>query len=85
MGYEPEKDETLSMQEVDISCPMSKSATKYKFVVSVMRYDGGAKKVDIKRLAYGAGKAGEYYKLGRLSKFELERLLPAIESAMEEL
>jgi hypothetical protein len=83
MGYEKEQDETVWSKQVDISDPMGSAATKYKFVVSVMRYAGGKAKLDIKRLAYGAYKKGEYLKLGRLAKFELVDLLPVIDEAME--
>ncbi len=82
MGYEKDSDETIWSKSVDISDPMGKATTKYKFVLSVMRYDGGKPKLDIKRLAYGAYKKGEYLKLGRLAKFELEGLLPVIQEAM---
>lgn len=82
MAYEKDLDETVWSKEVDISDPMGQASTKYKFSVCVMRYRGGKPKLDIKRLAYGAGKRGEYLKLGRLAKFELKDLLPIINEAM---
>lgn len=85
MGYDPSLDETLWSREVHISDPLGQASTKYQFQVNVMRYDGGKPKMDIKRLAYGAGKRGEYVRLGRLAKFELERLLPVISEAMKHM
>lgn len=85
MGYENDKDETIWFKEADISDPMGSASTKFKFTVSVMRYNGGKPKVDIKRLAYGAGKKGEYLKLGRLAKHELKHLMPILNEAMDYL
>lgn len=85
MSYDRQQDETVWSKEVYISDPMGAASTKYKFVVSVMRYAGGKPKIDIKRLAYGAGKKGEYLKLGRLAKFELDGLIPVFREAMENM
>lgn len=83
MGYDRSLDKTVWEKEVDISDPYGKAGTKFKFVISVMKYGDGKTKVDIKRLAYGAGKSGTYCKLGRLAKHELRLVLPLIEEAME--
>ena len=85
MGYNRELDETVWEKEVNISDPYGQASTKFKFVVSVMRYAGGKPKVDIKRLAYGAGKKGVYCKLGRFSEYELEKLIPALQDARMEM
>jgi hypothetical protein len=84
MVYNRNLDETIWTKDVDISNPFNKG-TKFKFVVSVMRYKDGQPKIDIKRLTYGAYKKGEYGKVGRISKYELDILLPMIEEAMEYL
>ena len=83
MGYDKEKDEILWSGEANITDPFGDRATKMRFVVNVVRYDGGKPKVDIKRLSYGARQRGEYGKLGRLSLYELEKLLPVINEAWD--
>jgi hypothetical protein len=82
MGYDKELDKSLFRNEINISDPMNKGM-KFKFILSVMQYNGGEKKIDIKRLVYGAGNKGMYQPLGRVTKDEMESLIPAIEEAME--
>jgi hypothetical protein len=84
MAYERALDETIWTKDVDISNPFNKG-TKFKFVVSVMRYKGGQPKIDIKRLTYGAYMKGEYGKLGRLTKDEMDSLIPVFYEAMKEM
>ena len=81
MGYERDLDKTIWSKDVDISNPFNKG-TKFKFVVSVMSYKGGQPKIDLKRLTYGAYQKGEYGKVGRITKDEMEDLLPVIKEAM---
>ena len=83
--YQPELDELIWEKEVDISNPLGKSATKFKFLVRVMIYDDGQPKLEIKRLMYGRFQEGRYLKTGRLNKHELEELMPVIHEAMEKM
>jgi len=83
--YNQKLDEVLWEKEEEISYPFSRSATKYKFLVRVMRYAGGKEKVEIKKLAYGADKKGVYCKLGRLTKYELMLLLPILQEARDKM
>ena len=85
MGYERDQDKTLWEREVDISDPMGKASTKYKFVVSIMSYMGGKPKLDIKRLSYGAYRRGRYEGIGRLSFYDLSKLIPLITEAKEKM
>jgi hypothetical protein len=81
VAYERDLDKTIWSKDVDISSPYNKG-TKFKFVVSVMSYKGGQPKIDLKRLSYGAFQKGEYGKIGRITKDEMESLIPAIKEAM---
>ena len=81
MAYNRELDETIWTKDVDISSPFNKG-TKFKFVVSVMRYKDGQPKIDLKRLTYGSYQKGEYGKVGRITKNEMESLIPVIEEAL---
>lgn len=82
MGYERDRDQVLWNEEIQIS-DRFKPGSKYRFVLAVLSYGGGQPKLEVKRLAYGGYKKGEYGKLGRLSLYELEKLMPAMERAFE--
>lgn len=76
--YDARLDEVLAERQVEVTSPFSKSGTKYKFLVRIMSYDGGKDKLEIKRLQYGRDHEGKFLKLGRLSRHELDLLLPVI-------
>lgn len=56
-----------------------------RLVVSVFSYNGGAKKVQISRENRDAEGEYRFAKLGRLTKDELEAVLPLLQEAMSHM
>lgn len=56
-----------------------------KIVVSVYSYNKGAKKLQISRETQNAEGEYRFGKLGRMTKEEIEGVLPLIEEAMEKM
>ena len=56
-----------------------------RIVVSVFSYNKGAKKLQISREAQNAEGEYRFGKLGRITKEEVEGILPLIKEAMEKL
>lgn len=56
-----------------------------KLTVSVQQYNNGAKKLQISRESKGANNEYKFAKLGRMTKVEIEGILPAIEEAIGQM
>jgi hypothetical protein len=82
-SYNSDLDEIVWEESIEVTDPWSKSSYKQRFIVRVMQYNGGRKKLDIKRLVYGRGNEGSFSKSNRYTKDELQELLPVIKKAME--
>ncbi|MBI2884773.1 MAG: hypothetical protein HYY15_01200 [Candidatus Omnitrophica bacterium] len=56
-----------------------------KLVVGIYSYKGGAKKVQIRREPKGEEGRASFAKLGRLTKEELQGILPLLQEALGQL
>jgi hypothetical protein len=63
----------------------SKDIESTRITVSVMSYNEGEKKLQISRENKDASENYRFSKLGRMSKSEIEAILPAIQKAVENM
>ena len=77
MPYDASLDEQISAKEWE--------GQGCKLIVGVFSYNGGQRKVQIRReLSTEEGRPG-FAKLGRLTKDELEGILPLLQDALKDL
>ena len=77
MPYDSSLDEELFTKAWEIET--------MKLVVGVYSYNGGVKKVQIRREVKGTEGRPGFAKLGRLTKEELEGILPLLQEAVSQL
>jgi len=75
-SFDQSKDVKHSTEKVDCGV--------YNIVVSICSYDGGAKKLQLSKSKSVDGQE-KFEKLGRLTKRDLELLIPVMQKKMEEL
>lgn len=77
MPYEPELDKKLFNEEVEFEST--------KITVSVHSYNEGMPKLQISRENPNAEGEYRFAKLGRMTKEEVEKVLPLIQKALESM
>ncbi|HTL70677.1 MAG TPA: hypothetical protein VL404_05240 [Candidatus Eisenbacteria bacterium] len=77
MPYDSSLDQKLFSKEWEVEGA--------RLVVSVFSYNGGTKKVQISRENQNAEGEYRFSKLGRLTKEELEGILPLLQEAVKQL
>jgi len=77
MPYDPNLDVKVYSEEVEFD--------NSKIIVSVMSYNEGQKKLQIGREKQDAEGNYKFAKLGRLSKEEVEKVIPLMEKVKEQL
>ncbi|MBW3015766.1 hypothetical protein KY330_05055 [Candidatus Woesearchaeota archaeon] len=76
-GFDPSLDKTLFEEEVDFE--------RTKIIVSVKAYNEGTPKLQLIRENKKADGSTSFAKLGRLTKEEIQAILPVIQKAIEQL
>ncbi|MBW2998300.1 hypothetical protein KY321_02060 [Candidatus Woesearchaeota archaeon] len=77
MPYDPELDVKKFSEEIEME--------DSKIVVSIMSYNDGTPKLQISREKADAEGNFRFAKLGRMTKEEVEKVLPAIEKAKDNM
>lgn len=77
MAYDSSLDQQLFAKEIE--------SGKGKITISIYSYNNGPKKVQISRAVKDEGGNFSFAKLGRLTKEELEGVLPLLEEALKEM
>ncbi len=77
MPYDKELDVKLFTEEIEFEGT--------KIVVSIMSYNEGTKKLQVSRENQNAEGVWRFSKLGRLTKEEAEKVIPAMQKAIENM
>lgn len=77
MPYDPNLDVKVYSEEVELE--------NSKLIISAMSYDEGIKKLQIGREKQDAEGNYKFSKLGRLTKEEVEKIIPLLEKVKEQL